>query len=249
MLIIYLCVFFLGASLASFLNASIYRIEKKYKYPTIITSKSHCEYCKKELSWLELIPVIGFFLLKGKCKKCKEKINIYYPLSELVLGLIFLLFFLNSITWYFWIIVLFLFVFTTYDIKYKAIPKDIVHIFLLLSSLLFYLYILNPTNLYLPIAITLFLILVNIIKKSFGVGDILVLLGLGILIPYQQYIVTFWGGIIIALLYTLYLLFKGVKNIRKIKVPMMPFFSLSFVISLIYGNQLFDILLKFLGIW
>jgi prepilin signal peptidase PulO-like enzyme (type II secretory pathway) len=80
------------------------------------------------------------------------------------------------------------------------------------------------------------------------VGDILVLLGLGILIPYQQYIVTFWGGIIIALLYTLYLLFKGVKNIRKIKVPMMPFFSLSFVISLIYGNQLFDILLKFLGI-
>ena len=124
MLIIYLCVFFLGASLASFLNASIYRIENKYKYPAIITAKSHCEKCKKELSWLELIPVIGYLIIKGRCRNCNEKINIYYPLSEFVLGLIFLLFFLYSITWYFWIVVLFLFIFSSYDIKYKAIPKD-----------------------------------------------------------------------------------------------------------------------------
>ncbi len=248
MLIIYLCVFFLGASLASFLNASIYRIENKYKYPAIITAKSHCEKCKKELSWLELIPVIGYLIIKGRCRNCNEKINIYYPLSEFVLGLIFLLFFLYSITWYFWIVVLFLFIFSSYDIKYKAIPKDIVHIFLFLSTLLFYIYILNPVNLYFPFAITLFLILLNLIKKSFGIGDILVLLGLGILIPYQQYIFTFWGGIIVALLYTLYLLLKGVENIKKVKIPMIPFFSFSFVISFIYGYELFDILLKFLKI-
>ncbi|MFA5633615.1 MAG: prepilin peptidase [Candidatus Dojkabacteria bacterium] len=248
MLIIYLCIFFLGASLASFLNASIYRVENKYKYPTIITAKSHCEKCKKELCWLELIPVIGYLIIKGRCRNCNEKINIYYPLSEFVLGLIFLLFFLYSITWYFWIVALFLFIFSSYDIKYKAIPKDIVHIFLFLSTLLFYIYILNPVNLYFPFVITLFLILLNLIKKSFGMGDILVLLGLGILIPYQQYIFTFWGGIIVALLYTLYLLFKGVKNIKKVKISMIPFFSFSFVISLIYGYELFDILLKFLKI-
>lgn len=249
MLIIYLCIFFLGASLASFLNASIYRIEKKYKYPDIIKSKSHCENCKKELSWVELIPIIGYLIIKGKCKNCQDRINIYYPISEFVLGTIFLLFFLYNITWYFWIIILFLFVFSSYDIKYKGIPKDVVHIFLLVCTLLYLFFVLDITYLYLPLGFTLFLILLNLIKKSFGMGDILVLLGLGVLISYEQYIVMFWGGIIIALLYTPYLLFKGVKNIRKVKVPMIPFFSLSFIISLVWGYEIFNNLLKFLGIW
>jgi prepilin signal peptidase PulO-like enzyme (type II secretory pathway) len=249
MLVIYLCVFFLGASFASFLNATIYRIEKKFKYPDIIKTKSHCEKCKKDLTWWELIPIVGYIILKGKCKKCKNKIKLYYPLSETILGSVFLLFFFYNIIWYLWIIILFLFIFSSYDIKYKGIPKDLVHIFLIISTLLFFLFSFEITNIYFPIGFTMFLLLVNIIKKSFGLGDILVLLGLGILIDYRQYIVIFWGGIVIALLYSIMLIIKEKKDIRKTKIPMIPFFSLSFVISLIYGYQIHEILLKFLGMW
>lgn len=249
MLVIYLCIFFLGASFASFLNATIYRIEKKFKYPDIIKINSHCERCKKELTWWELFPILGYIILKGKCKKCNEKINIYYPLSEAVLGFFFLLFFLYNIAWYFWIILFFLFIFSSYDIKYKGIPKDLVHIFLFVSTLFFLIFSFNIGNIYLPIGFAIFFVLLNLIKESFGLGDILVLLGLGILVNYRQYIIMFWLGILIALLYSLLLVIKKKKNIRKIKIPMIPFFSLSFVISLIYWEQIYQILLKYLGIW
>ena len=247
MLVIYLCVFFLGASFASFLNATIYRIEKKYTYPKIIKVGSHCDKCKYQLTWWELIPILGYILLKGKCKNCSARINIYYPISELILGAIFLLFFLFYIPWYFWLLILFLFISSSYDIKYRGIPQDLVHVFLVICALFFFLFSFEITNIYLPIVFTIFLLLVNLIKKSFGLGDILVLLGLGVLMTYQEYIVMFWVGIILALLYSFYLVFKGVENIRKVKVPMIPFFSLSFVITLLYGTMIYDFLLKLLG--
>ena len=86
----------------------------------------------------------------------------------------------------------------------------------------------------------------NMFKKSFGMGDILVLLGMGILVNYKQYLVIFWLGIIIALLYSIYLIVFKKSEIKNTKVPMIPFFTISYVVSILYGDVIFNYLLKYI---
>lgn len=249
MTVIYTCIFLLGAAVASFLNATLYRIENKYKYPAIIKSGSECENCKHLLKWWELMPILGYILIKGRCSKCKEGVNIYYPFSELILGTIFLLFFLFTISWYIWVTIILLFILSYYDIKEQAVYRTLVHIFLVYCFLIFLIFLLNPSNLILPTVFSLLLLILNIIKKSFGLGDILVLFGLGILISWQQYIVLFWLAITLALLYSLVLIVVKRIDIKGAKIAMLPFFSLSFVVTTLWGFEIFSFLLKFMRIW
>jgi leader peptidase (prepilin peptidase)/N-methyltransferase len=245
MIITYICIFIIGAALASFINATIYRIEKEFKWKELLTQNSHCETCKHPLSWIDLFPILGFLINRGKCKYCGAKVNLYYPISEFILGIIFLLFFLYSIPFYFYLIVLFLFVLSTYDIKDYGIPKDLTHIFLGICILIF-VFTFDISKIYLPILIGVILLLLNILKKSFGLGDILLILGLGILINKEQFIVFFWLSIIIALLYSIGWMVAKKINIKKAKIPMVPFLSISFVISVIYGEVIWNYILKFL---
>ncbi len=242
-------IFFLGAVMASFLNATLYRLEEGYKYPEIIKLGSHCENCKKILKWWELIPIIGYFLIRGKCPKCGKKVNLYYPLSELVLGITFTSFFIYAIPWYLWIVAIFLFVLSYFDIKEQAVYKNLVHAFLATTLLFYFLFAFNIANLVLPIIFAVMIIILNLVKKSFGFGDLLVLLGLGILISWQQYLVMFWLGIMIALLYSLILLASRKVRLKGAKVAMIPFFSISFVITVLYGEQIYYYLLNFMKIW
>lgn len=248
MIIIYLCIFFLGASLASFLNATVYRLEKGYKYPEIITLNSHCEKCNKPLNWKQLIPILGFLFYKGRCPKCKSLVNIYYPISELILGTIFLLFYVSSIPLFFYVIILFLFVLSFYDYLSNSVPKNLVHILIGISFVFFFFFNFKLENIYLPLIICGVLMLINIFKKSFGLGDILLFFSIGILQSFAQFLVTFWSAIFIALLYSLLFVVKKKVDIKKAKIPMVPFISLAFSISVLYGENIYSQLLKLLGI-
>lgn len=245
MVIIYLCIFFLGASLASYINATIYRIEKKVKYPKIFTQSSYCEKCKKKLKWYELIPILGYIIIKGRCSKCNDKVNIYYPLSELLLGTTFLLFYLFSIQFYYWILFLFLFVLSFYDILYRGIPKVLTHIFLILTLLIFLFFNLNTDSLIAMISVVgMLLVLMAIMKNSFGMGDILLLVGLGISMNYKSFLSMFWFSIVIALLYALLYAIIKEKTLKGVKIPMVPCFTISFVISVIYGEKIVDFVIS-----
>ena len=248
MIIIYLCIFFLGASLASFLNATVYRLEKGYKYPEIVTLNSHCEKCKKPLNWKQLFPVLGYIFYKGRCPNCKSAVSIYYPISELILGSVFLLFYLYHIPLFFFVIVLFLFVLSYYDYLSNSVPKNLVHVMLGLCFLLFFFFNLNLGSIYLPLIICGVLLLINIFKKSFGLGDILILFSIGILQTFGEFLITFWLAIFIALLYSLIFVIKKKTDIKKAKVPMVPFISLAFSISVLYGEAIYELLLKWMGI-
>jgi len=79
--------FILGLISGSFLNVVIYRLPRG---ESIISPPSHCPECGHELSPLELVPVISYFLLKGRCRECGSKISVRYPLVELGTGIIFL---------------------------------------------------------------------------------------------------------------------------------------------------------------
>ncbi|HAM37742.1 TPA: prepilin peptidase, partial [Patescibacteria group bacterium] len=75
MIIFYICIFFIGAALASFINATLYRIEKEFKWKALLTQNSHCEECEHPLSWIDLLPVLGFLINKGRCRYCNSKVN------------------------------------------------------------------------------------------------------------------------------------------------------------------------------
>lgn len=76
--------FILGLFLGSFLNNVAYRLAKGEKF---LFDRSKCPYCKKILRWYELIPIISFLIQKGRCRNCKEKISLRYPITELITGL------------------------------------------------------------------------------------------------------------------------------------------------------------------
>lgn len=88
----YLLILIIGLCIGSFLNVCIYRIPRE---ESIAFPPSHCTNCGYELKFYDLIPVISFLFLRGKCRKCKEKISIQYPLIELLNGISYLFLFLK----------------------------------------------------------------------------------------------------------------------------------------------------------
>ena len=80
--------FILGTILGSFYNVVGYRLPKG---ESIIYPPSHCPKCNHRLEPWELIPVVSFLLQKGRCTSCKQKIAWYYPVFEAACGILFLL--------------------------------------------------------------------------------------------------------------------------------------------------------------
>ena len=82
-----ICLFFLGLSVGSFLNVCIYRIPLE---KSVVSPPSSCPECNTRLTAMDLIPVLSYITLKGRCRYCKAKISARYPLIELLTGLVYL---------------------------------------------------------------------------------------------------------------------------------------------------------------
>ena len=79
--------FFLGASIASGVYCAAWRVKQGESWFT--SKRSHCDYCGHTLSMSDLIPVIGYILLRGKCRYCGKEIPSSSFVYEIVFGLIF----------------------------------------------------------------------------------------------------------------------------------------------------------------
>jgi len=75
--------FILGTAVGSFLNVCISRLPKG---ESIIFPSSHCPKCKHKLAWFDLIPILSYFLLRGRCRYCQASISFRYPLVEFLTG-------------------------------------------------------------------------------------------------------------------------------------------------------------------
>lgn len=87
----WLFIFLFGLVIGSFLNVVILRTQVRES----LRGRSHCPSCKKTLGVFELVPVLSFFALRGKCLFCHAKISWQYPIVELATGILFLLAFLR----------------------------------------------------------------------------------------------------------------------------------------------------------
>ncbi len=82
--------FVFGLVIGSFLNVCIIRIPK---HENITTTRSHCMNCGNVIGWYDLVPVISFLLLRGKCRNCGAKLSVQYPIIELLNGFVYVLIF------------------------------------------------------------------------------------------------------------------------------------------------------------
>lgn len=88
-IIIYLNFFIIGVVLGSFFTLATYRIPLKQD---ITHTRSYCPTCNHKLKFWDLIPILSYVFLKGKCRYCHQKIGTRYILIETFSGLFYLLF-------------------------------------------------------------------------------------------------------------------------------------------------------------
>lgn len=86
-----LFLFAFGASIGSFVNVVAHRLPRG---ASLVSPPSRCPVCGGLLSWKENLPVLGWLLLRGRCKRCGTAISPQYVLVEVVLGLLFVATFL-----------------------------------------------------------------------------------------------------------------------------------------------------------
>ena len=78
----------LGSLWGSFANVCIYRLPLK---GGVVKGRSFCPKCKKKILWYENIPILSYFILGGKCSKCKKKISTQYLIVEAISVISFLI--------------------------------------------------------------------------------------------------------------------------------------------------------------
>jgi len=79
-------IFLYGIVIGSFLNVCIFRIPRK---EDIVKTGSHCMTCNHKLAWYDLVPLFSFLFLRGRCRYCKTKLSIQYPLVEALNGVLY----------------------------------------------------------------------------------------------------------------------------------------------------------------
>jgi leader peptidase (prepilin peptidase)/N-methyltransferase len=124
-----LFIFLFGLIIGSFLNCIVYRLEKEQSF---LKGRSYCPSCKHKLGFWDLIPVLSFICLKGKCHYCQKKISSQYPLVELITGILFLLIFYYAkydifYTTYILIIATLLILIFICDLKHYIIPDEFIY--------------------------------------------------------------------------------------------------------------------------
>lgn len=254
-----LLAFVFGTCIGSFLNVVIYRTSVG---ESIAKGRSKCPHCKHTIPFYMNIPVLSFFLLKGKCAFCRGSISWQYPLIEAMTGIMFVWWLIIGKTFFllstapfiylqplFWLFVsLILFLIVVFDIKYMIIP-DFLNLSLLLVTLI-YRGLLTKSGIMLEIDFVNYLVMafcagmffygLHLLTagKGFGLGDVKYGFGMGLLLGWPLTLVAVFMSFIFGSIYAIPVLLLGKKQIGQ-KVPFGPFLVMATVFSLVWGDKLF----------
>jgi len=246
-----LIIFIFGLIVGSFLNCVIYRLEVN---DSPLKGKSYCPKCKHTLNWQDLIPVLSFFFLRGKCRYCSQKISWQYPLVEIATGILFLLIFnfqLNPVSLvevgfliFYFIIASLLIIIFVYDLKHYIIPDRIIYSAIVL--VLFYV-LLRPdffgrSDFFLSAfgAALFFLLLVLITKgKGMGIGDIKLAFFMGLFLGWPNILIALFLAFFIGAIIGTGLIILKKKNLKS-EIPFAPFLIFGTFFALFFAEKILE---------
>lgn len=255
---VYGIVFLYGIVIGSFLNVCIYRIPDQ---DSIVTGRSHCMNCNRQLKWYELIPVFSYIFLLGRCRSCKSRISIQYPIIEALNGIFYVLVFyifgwkdswsiLTNVIYCF--LVSALIVLSVIDFRTNIIPLGInIFIFILglAATLLEYLgrgrsmdAIINHGVGFGAVSLFLLIIYYSTRGRGIGGGDIKLMAGAGLLLGWSLILLAFFIGCILASM--IHPIRMRINHLSRV-LAFGPYLSAGIVLALFFGRQIIDWYLGF----
>lgn len=241
-----LFVFIFGLIIGSFVNVLIYRIPRG---ESIVVPGSYCTSCSHSLKWYDNIPILSYVMLKGKCRYCREKISLQYPIVEALNGILYiLLYYTHGPTLEFLFLALIssmLIAIAGTDITAQVVPDGLVIAVFVLSSIekLIQHYIFHESVdikgsiLGALFGGALFTVISLISKGGMGGGDITLISSLGFVLGLEKEILAVFLSFIIGAVSSLFLVGTKAKSMKDY-IPFGPFIILSFFITIFFGDRI-----------
>ena len=241
--------FLFGLVLGSFYNVVGLRVPQK---ESIVQPPSHCTKCQRQLMALDLVPVLSYVFLGGKCRSCGNKIAWIYPVMELLTGLLFAFAYWQLGWGVEFIVALFfislLVIIVVSDIAYMLIPDKVLLFFL---PFLVIGRVLSPLTPWWDCAVGavvgfgILYIIAVISNGGMGGGDIKLFFLIGLVLGTMHTLLTLFVAAVIGMIVGLVVLTKN-KQGRKTPIPFGPSIALAAIIVYFYGDSLID---WYLGFW
>lgn len=231
-----------GFFIGSFLNVCIYRIPNEI---SIIYPPSSCSKCNNKIKYYDLIPIVSYLILRGKCRFCGESVSLRYPVIEFLNGILYFFVYktygLHIDTIYYCIITSLLIVITFIDYDHMIIPYR-------LNISLAVLGLLN-----IPLAITaiglkysimggiigfvIFFVIAFVTGGQMGGGDILLMGSLGIIFGIRGILMITVLSFVTGAIISIVLIVSGLKT-RKDHIPFGPFIALSAILVILFETDI-----------
>lgn len=209
----YTFVAILGLIIGSFLNVYIYRLNTGKS----LAGHSHCLSCGTGLKLYELIPLVSYLFLRGRCRTCGCHIPVRYFVVELLTAVLFLLSYQLASSAYelvfLWLVMSVLVVITVYDIRHYIIPDSLTAALTVVSLLWYGSLIYTGTSwtivgeaLLAALAGAGFFFILWLISKGawLGFGDVKLAFPLGLIaapsLVFSMVVYSFWVGAAVSLL-------------------------------------------------
>ncbi len=258
MIIYYVFTFLLGLIIGSFLNVCIYRIPKG---ESIALPPSHCTGCGTRLTPLDLVPVLSYVFLKGKCRHCGAKISIKYPMIELITAVVYISLFHKyglkvdfiAAAYLMSILIAVFFI----DLKHYEIPNGLViagiigGLPLIAYNVLYPVWIYGDRNWWNPVVgafagsgILFIVALIGLAiykgREAMGMGDVKLFVAIGIFLGWKMTIFALFAAIITSAITSIILMILKIKG-RKDEIPLGPFIVIGTYIAFMWGWDLFNL--------
>ncbi|MDO8504057.1 MAG: prepilin peptidase [bacterium] len=246
MLIFYALFLVTGLVVGSFLGMLTFRIPRKKK----LSGRSFCDECGEKIRWFENIPILSFLLLGGRCRVCKKKISLRYPLIEVLAAMSFLaigylwsnLMPEQSLVFLLLLGTLLLGLLVT-DIEFQTLPDEIL-LPLALLTFLALLFAPSPTlftHLFWGFIVFLFFLAIYLLThgRGMGFGDVKLVFILGSLLGYPGSLVWIFLSFLTGATSGLIMIIIG-RAKRNSQIAFGPYLIFSFWIAIFWGKTIYE---------
>lgn len=246
-IILYITIFLYGIVIGSFLNVCIYRLPKK---ENIVKVRSHCMNCGYQLKWYDLVPLFSYLILGGRCRKCRQKISIQYPVIEALNGVLYIIIFaeygFSMATLLYCLLFSALITLSVIDFRTYEIPLGI-NVFILTLGLIRVVtdsanwpdYVIGLVC----VSGVLFLIYWISHGRALGGGDVKLMAACGLLLGWRLIIVGFVAGCIVGSV--IHLIRMKVSGEGRV-LAMGPYLSIGVMMAALWGENFINWYLKYL---